>query len=58
MVYPWMGRGTADSYSGMTYSYNKTFSKNLSFPVVYMDLQAKGYGGRDKELESAVTWSF
>jgi hypothetical protein len=60
MVYPYMGLGlgSAESYSGLTYTYNKTLRKNLTFQAVYEDLKGKGYNGHDREFVSSVTLAF
>ncbi|HWR42971.1 S-layer homology domain-containing protein [Sporomusa sp.] len=57
-AYVGLGLTSGEGYSGFSYTYNKTLSKNLSFVLSYLDLKTKGRDGSDKELASGVTWTF
>lgn len=57
--YPFAGVGLEnESYKGFTYAYSRTINKNLSAHLIYLDLEADGLSGSDKELAGGFVWSF
>jgi len=65
VAYPFMGDGLFDwdngenrDYKGFTYVYTHSINKSLSFHAIYLDLEATGYTGSDKELGAGLVWSF